>query len=240
MNDYLKSTKMLNYDAREIVELIAARKWASLNDTYDKIGEIYDYVQNAVPLGYNKYDSLTASQVLADGFGQCNTKATLITSLLRAVGVPCRLHGSKVTKEFQRGLMPKLMAKLAPPLILHTWAEVLYDDEWLSLEGVITDKIYLSGLRALFPEQRGRFFDYAVAVDDFSELKVDWRGKATAIQQAAVVEDLGVFDSPDAVYARYSQEYRGGKKFMYENIGRGIMNKRVSDVRKRATERCGN
>ncbi len=47
-------------------------------------------------------------------------------------------------------LMPKLMAKLAAPLILHTWAEVLYDDEWLSLEGVITDKIYLSGLRALF------------------------------------------------------------------------------------------
>ncbi len=172
MNDYLKSTKMLNYDAREIVELIAAQKWASLNDTYDKIGAIYDYVQNAVPLGYNKYDSLTASQVLADGFGQCNTKATLITSLLRAVDVPCRLHGSKVTKEFQRGLMPKLMAKLAPPLILHTWAEVLYDDEWLSLEGVITDKIYLSGLRALFPEQRGRFFDYAVAVDDFQSLKL--------------------------------------------------------------------
>ncbi len=45
--------------------------------------------------------------------------------------------------------------------------------------------------------------------------------------------------SPDALYARYSQEYRGVKKFMYENIGSIIMNKRVSDVRKRATERCG-
>ena len=163
MENYLKNTAMLNYQAPQIADLINKQKWNDLNE-FEKIGAIYDYVQNKILLGYNKYDNLTATQVLADGIGQCNTKATLLMALLRAVGVPCRLHGTKVTKVFQRSLMPKIMAKLAPPLIVHTWAEVYYNGEWLSLEGVITDKAYISGLQKKFPDYNGKFFDYAVAV----------------------------------------------------------------------------
>lgn len=233
MKRFLTDTKMLDYNAREISDLVAAHKWNELTD-YDKIGAIYDFVQNEIPLGYNKYDNLTATQVLADGIGQCNTKATLLMALLRAVGVPCRLHGSRVVKDFQRGLMPTVMAKLAPPRIVHTWAEVFYGGEWLCLEGVITDKAYISGLRSLFPDVTGRFFDYAVAVEDFDKPQIEWHGAATAVQQAAVVEDLGVFDAPDDFYCEYAQAYRGIKKLLYENIGRIIMTKRVARIRKRA------
>ncbi len=231
MEKYLKDTKMLNYKAQEIVGLIDAQNWNSLEE-YSKIGAIYDYVQNNILLGYNKYDNLTATQVLKDGIGQCNTKATLLMALLRAVGVPCRLHGTKVTKVFQRSLMPKIMAKLAPPLIVHTWAEVYYNGEWLSLEGVITDKKYVSGLQKMFPDCKGKFFDYAVAVKDFNNLQIDWKGENTTVQQQAVVKDLGVFDTPDDFYAKYKQEYRGIKKFMYENIGRKIMTKKVAKIRR--------
>lgn len=221
---------MLNYQAQDIVTLISAQNWNNLNE-FDKIGAIYDYVQNKILLGYNKYDNLSATQVLADGIGQCNTKATLLMALLRAVGIPCRLHGTKVTKVFQRSLMPKIMAKLAPPLIVHTWAEVLYNGEWLSLEGVITDRVYISGLQKKFPDYKGKFFDYAVAVKDFSNLQIEWNGENTTVQQQAVVEDLGVFDTPDEFYTEYKQEYRGIKKFMYENIGRKIMTRKVAKVR---------
>ena len=153
-------------------------------------------------------------------------------ALLRAVGVPCRLHGTKVTKVFQRSLMPKIMAKLAPPLIVHTWAEVYYNGEWLSLEGVITDKAYISGLQKKFPDYNGKFFDYAVAVKDFSNLQIDWKGENTTVQQQAVIKDIGVYDTPDDFYAVYKQEYRGIKKFMYENIGRKIMTKKVVKIRR--------
>lgn len=230
MEKYLKNTAMLNYQAQDIVTLISAQNWNNLNE-FDKIGAIYDYVQNKILLGYNKYDNLSATQVLADGIGQCNTKATLLMALLRAVGIPCRLHGTKVTKVFQRSLMPKIMAKLAPPLIVHTWAEVLYNGEWLSLEGVITDRVYISGLQKKFPDYKGKFFDYAVAVKDFSNLQIEWNGENTTVQQQAVVEDLGVFDTPDEFYTEYKQEYRGIKKFMYENIGRKIMTRKVAKVR---------
>ena len=85
MERYLKETKMLNYSAQEIVALMRSRKWNDL-DEYDKIGEIYRFVQNEIVLGYNEFDDLTATQVLTDGYGQCNTKATLLMALLRAVG----------------------------------------------------------------------------------------------------------------------------------------------------------
>lgn len=231
MENYLKNTAMLNYQAPQIADLVNVQKWNDLNE-FEKIGAIYDYVQNKILLGYNKYDNLTATQVLADGIGQCNTKATLLMALLRAVGVPCRLHGTKVTKVFQRSLMPKIMAKLAPPLIVHTWAEVYYNGEWLSLEGVITDKAYISGLQKKFPDYNGKFFDYAVAVKDFSNLQIDWKGENTTVQQQAVIKDLGVYDTPDDFYAVYKQEYRGIKKFIYENIGRKIMTKKVAKIRR--------
>lgn len=230
MKQYLNDTTMLNYCEQEIAELVKAKKWNDF-DEYNKIGAIYDYVQNNILLGYNKCDNLTATQVLAEGIGQCNTKATLLMALLRAVGVPCRLHGAKVTKVFQRGLMPKIMARLAPPLIVHTWVEVYYNGEWLCLEGVITDKAYISGLRQMFPNYKGEFFDYAVAVNDFSNLQIDWRGESTAIQQQAIQVDLGIYDSPDEFYAEYKQEYYGIKKFFYENIGRKIMTNKVAKIR---------
>lgn len=230
MEKYLKETAMLNYHSQDIVDLINSEKWNELN-YYDKIGTIYDFVQNKNLLGYNKYDNLTATRVLNDGIGQCNTKATLLMALLRAVDIPCRLHGTKVTKVFQRSLMPKIMAKLAPPLIVHTWVEVFYNGEWLSLEGVITDKEYIAGLQKLYPEHKGKFFDYAVAVEDFNNLQIDWNGADTTVQQQAVVEDLGIFESPDEFYCKYSQEYHGIKKFLYENIGRKIMTKKVAKIR---------
>lgn len=231
MKNYLKNTAMLNYNNQKITDLVNASKWKDLNE-FDKISAIYDYVQNKILLGYNKHDKLTAIQVLDDGIGQCNTKATLIMALLRAVGVPCRLHGTKVTKVFQRSLMPKIMAKFAPPLIVHTWAEVYYNGEWLSLEGVITDKTYIKGLKKKFPNHKGKFFDYAVAVKDFNHLQIDWTGEDTTVQQQAVVEDLGIFDTPDEFYSKYKQDYCGIKKFLYESFGRKIMTKKVMVIRR--------
>ncbi len=63
MEKYLKETKLLNYRSNEITTLIAERKWNTLNE-FDKIGAIYDYVQNKILLGYNKYDNLAATEVL--------------------------------------------------------------------------------------------------------------------------------------------------------------------------------
>ena len=117
--NYLAKTPMLNYDAAPLQELILTRRWKEL-DVYSRIGAIYDYVRNEILFGYNRSDTLTATEVLADGYGQCNTKATLLMALLRACGIPCRLHGSEVSKGFQRGATSGIISSLAPDVITHT------------------------------------------------------------------------------------------------------------------------
>lgn len=231
-NKYLEATRMLNYNSVKLQNLIQTRRWNTL-DEYDKIKAIYNYVQNEILFGYNREDTLTAEQVLLDGYGQCNTKATLLMALLRGVGIPCRVHGSEVSKEFQRGATSAFIAALAPSLIVHTWAEVLYNGQWLALEGVITDKKYVESIKKKFSYVSGEFKKYAIATNNFEQLSIDWVGKSTYVQNAAVIHDFGVFPNPDTFFSEHTQSWGKVKQFMYANIGRWLMNYNVNKERNR-------
>ena len=88
----LESTGMLDLQDAAITSLIESKGWMNLSE-YERIGAAYDFVRNDISFGYSASDDLTASQVLADGYGQCNTKGTLLMALLRALSIPCRFHG---------------------------------------------------------------------------------------------------------------------------------------------------
>lgn len=231
MDRYLYSSAMLECESREIVNLIQTRKWKELS-RYERIGAVYDFVQNDILFGYNVSDTITATQVLKDGIGQCNTKSTLLMTLLRAVDIPCRLHGSEVTKDFQQGVTSRLIGLLAPKTIIHTWVEVWTEEGWIALEGVITDKQYINALKAMFPNYTGEFRRYAVAVKDFSVIDIKWKGRDTFIQRAAVVKDYGTFETPDDFFMAHPQNVAGLKRILYEKVGRKIMTKRVERIRK--------
>ena len=100
MEKYLKETMMLDYSNEKIQQLIKERKWNEL-DEFECIRDIYNFVRDEILFGYNIDDSLPASKVLADGFGQCNTKGTLFMALLRACNIPCRIHGFMIDKKLQ-------------------------------------------------------------------------------------------------------------------------------------------
>lgn len=232
MKEYLKETKMLNFGMAEITNLIDERGWLKLDD-FNKIGAVYGFVLNEILFGYNTDDTLTATEVLSDGIGQCNTKATLLMALLRGVGIPCRLRGMEVSKDFQKGATSGIISVLAPDRIIHTWVEVYYGGEWLVLEGVITDKEYLNALKKRYNNVTGKFMHYAVATKNLSELSVDWNGKSTFVQSEAVVHDYGIFHSPDEFFAEHTQKFCKIKQFLYSQIGRRLMTKNVDRVRNR-------
>ena len=73
----LVPTKLLNFDAAPLAHLIENRSWRGLSE-YDQIGAAYDFVRNEIAFGYNRADDIPASEVLSDGYGQCNTKGTLL------------------------------------------------------------------------------------------------------------------------------------------------------------------
>ncbi len=110
---YLEATLMLDYHTQSIQKLIKARNWTHLPN-YECIKAIYNFVRDEILFGYNVDDSIPASKVLKDGYGQCNTKGTLFMALLRACGVPCRIHGFTIDKKLQKGAMTGIYIRMLP------------------------------------------------------------------------------------------------------------------------------
>ena len=229
----LKKTKLLDYDDCLIQSLIYERGWRDLPE-YDAIGAVYHFVKDEILFGYNRCDTLTASEVLSDGTGQCNTKSTLLMALLRALGIPCRLHGFTVSKDFQKGATSGIVSFLAPSEIVHTWVEVLFQNRWIVLEGVIIDDGFLQSIKQMYRETKGIFRMYAIAVDDFPNLAVDWTGKDTFIQSKAIVKDFGIFPDPDSFFSKHSQNLGILRTFLYEHIGCKKMTRNINRLRKLA------
>ena len=229
-DQFLKETRMLNYRAESIQNLVEARGWRQLEE-YERIGAVYDFTRNEVLFGYNRSDLLTAEEVLKDGYGQCNTKGTLLMALLRAVGIPCRLHGSAVSKDFQKGATSGLVSVLAPKRVVHTWVEVFHDEKWIALEGVITDEAYVRGVKEKCRDREGAFRGYAISVPDLQSLDLNWKGEDLFVQNTSVVEDYGVFESPDVFFGEHKQTWNKLKDFAYVHYGRKVMNRNVSQIR---------
>jgi len=171
----LAKTNLLDFWHPSIQGLIRARGWTNLPER-ERIGAIYDFVRNEIAFGYNLADDLRASQVLADGIGQCNTKGTLFMALLRAAGVPCRFHGFTIDKALQKGAITGVAYALAPRDIIHSWVEVWFEGRWVELEGFILDKDYLSKLQERFGDEEGAFCGFGAATPDLRTR--GWSGRA--------------------------------------------------------------
>ena len=179
MEKYLKETMMLDYSNEKIQQLIKERKWNEL-DEFECIRDIYNFVRDEILFGYNIDDSLPASKVLADGFGQCNTKGTLFMALLRACNIPCRIHGFMIDKKLQKGAMTGIVYKNAPQKVFHSWVEVYHENQWYELEGYILDIMYLRKLQNKNKKCTGTFCGYGVAIKDFQNPTIDFNRNNTS------------------------------------------------------------
>lgn len=233
MDNYLQQTPLLNFSNPSLGDLVASRGWKDLSE-YDAIGAIHDFVRNEIPFGYNASDDLRASEVLRDGYGQCNTKGTLLMALLRSIGIPCRFHGFTIDKALQRGAIPEPVYRLAPPNIIHSWVEVFHDDRWINLEGFILDVGYLEGVRSLFPDDQGELCGYGVGTDRLQDPEVEWKGRDTYIQKTGINHDFGVFDSPDAFFTEHGANLAGLRRVLFVSVMRHVMNANVARIRRRA------
>lgn len=230
MNRYLKETRLLDYNNSSILELIEKQGWHH-QSTKNKIKNIYNYVRDDIKFGYNVDDNLPSSQVLKDGYGQCNTKGILFMSLLRAVGIPCRFHGFTINKELQKGAITGVWYRIAPKEIVHSWVEVFYNDKWFNLEGFILDIDYLSALQRKNRDCVGSFCGYGVATDSLSNPQIYWDENDTYIQREGINKDFGIYDDPDGFFAKHQQNISFIKRFVYRYIMRHSMNKNVRTIR---------
>lgn len=230
MKNYLQETPMLNYSNKSIQELIERKGWKHL-DEFHRILEIYNFVRDDILFGYNINDNVTASRVLSDGYGQCNTKGTLFMALLRGCQIPCRIHGFTIDKKLQKGAMTGFVYKNAPLNVFHSWVEIYYDGSWYELEGFILDKLYLNQLQKLNSSCTGAFCGYGVAVTDFQNPIIDWNKNNTYIQSEGINQDFGIYDCPDDLLKVHHQDLSKEKTILYRYLGRHLMNRNVKKIR---------
>ena len=230
MKDLLKETALLDFSNLKIRELIEKNRWHNLEPLV-QIRKIYLFVRDEIAFGYNEDDLIPASKVLKDGYGQCNTKATLFMALLRAVGIPCRLHGFTINKKLQKGAMTGIVYIAAPQEIIHSWVEVYYDGIWYNLEGFILDMPYLNALQQKFSLNKGSFCGCGVATNNFKNPVVDFNMNDTYIQKEGIVQDFGLINSPDEFFAEHTQRISNFKRILFKNYGRHKMNENVAKIR---------
>ena len=230
MERYLKETPMLNFSDVNIQHLISDRGWKDI-DIYNRIKQIYNFVRDEILFGYNEDDSISAAEVLSDGYGQCNTKGTLFMALLRGVNVPCRVHGFTIDKKLQKGAMTSIVYKKAPKNIFHSLVEVYLDGVWYELQAFILDKEYLSRLQSINATCIGVFCGYGVAVKDFHNPVIDFERNNTYIQSEGINQDFGIYDCPDDLLKEHHQEMSVFKAFLYRNLGRHLMNRNIRKIR---------
>jgi len=227
---YLTATTILDFNNTAIQRLIAARGWQNLSE-YDRIGAAYDFVRNEILFGYNRADDLAASDVIRDGYGQCNTKGNLLMALLRALNIPCRFHGFTIDNQLQKGAIPQYLFALAPKYILHSWVEVYFDGQWLELEGFILDKTYLQAIQNRRGSHCESYIGYGIATRCLQKPQIDWVGKSTYIQKEGIHVDFGIFDSPDEFYKDHGTNLKGLKRLLFKYFFRHLMNLNLRKIR---------
>ncbi|CAM4514649.1 transglutaminase-like domain-containing protein [Paenibacillus typhae] len=230
MTVLITETKLMNYSHPGIQQLLRDRQWALL-PVKEQILQIYNFVRDEIKFGYNRADVIQASEILQDGYGQCNTKGILFMTLLSAVGIPCRMHGFTIDKELQKGAMKGWYYRLSPQEIIHSWVEVWYKDKWLNIEGFILDIAYLSRLQDKFADCPEGFCGYGAATNNLSNPEVYWDEGNTYIQKEGIVQDFGIFDSPDDFFAVHRQKFGPLREAVFVYIVRHLMNRNVSKIR---------
>ena len=232
MKNYLKETHLLDYNHPKIQQLIAERKWAK-NDEFEIIKQIYNYVKDEIVFGYNSKDEFKASEIFEQGYGQCNTKSTLLMALLRGVGIPTRIHGFLIDKTMQKGALVGLTYLIAPAKVSHTWVEVYYNGNWIALEGVIPDERYYNAVKDKLQKRDGGYYGYAIAVKNNCADNFCFVGKDTYSQSLAITDDVGIFDSPELFFEKCNNTPSPLKQFLFGKILSKRLNKRLLKIRNR-------
>lgn len=228
---YLEPSHLLDYIHPTIEELITSKGWDTIKVKADLIGEVYTFVRDKIAYGYTKSFALPASKILKKGYGNCITKSTLLMALLRAVGIPCRFHAMTIRKVIFRGLLPKFSYKLVIDHPYHAWIEVQYNNKWLAMEGHIVDRPYIAKLQAKFPDYMGSFYGYGIAVLNFRNPDNRWNEDNTYVQNQAIEEDLGIFDTPDDFFTHCPESIAYTRSFRYRAVIRRRLNKSIMAVR---------
>jgi len=133
MDQYLHATFIYDYSDSAIQQFIVDQNVENLSLT-DKAIKLHDAIRDG--WYYNPYkmhfspQSCKASTIFSRNEGHCLDKATLLVTVLRAVGIPARLHLAKVKNHIAVEHIIEIFK--TDVLTPHGYVEVYLNDKWVA------------------------------------------------------------------------------------------------------------
>jgi hypothetical protein len=200
----LEATQLLDYTSSSVIAFKNKALARTAKNPAAQLRALYLAITK-LPLGYNRNDNIPASEVLRDGYGQCNTKTILLMALARSANIPSRVHAYNITKDVQRGRHYAWLVFFMPRTTVFFWPEFFVNGKWLPLEKLVHEKT---------KKWNSCPFDGA-------------RYSLTPVLEETVVEDHGVFASPDTFFEDHSPTVYGWRRIGFWLLGRSLMNKKL-------------
>lgn len=197
----------------------------------EKLERIFLFVRDEIQFGFpQKWDAVKASETLEYKRGYCNTKASLMVALCKAVDIPARIHTGLINIDIMRGIFPSFVFKFLPAAGGHSWVEVKTEDGWQPIDSHINDKaFYTQALKKL--EESGKTTGYSISHNKGSSSCEFNFGEKGFVHMGAVVEDQGTWDD----FSDYmsSDKYIGmnGLQAMLFPIIAKMSNRKISAIR---------
>ena len=131
-----------------------------------------------------------ASQVLIGGVGNCKIKANAQMCLLRAVGIPARLHAARVKTEALKYLYPSWILEKLPKIFIHVWCECYLSNTWIACDATFDKPLFKAMLR------KDPLLGHTTPT-------IDWDGEVgLTLLNLWQVEDVALFASYDEIIQR--------------------------------------
>lgn len=200
----ISPTLLLDYEHPSVVAFRDNALKGVRGSAKAKIKALYNAVTK-LPLGYNRNDDIPASEVLRDGYGQCNTKTILLLALARSTSVSSRLHAYRLSKELQRERHSAWLVMFMPKTTLFFWPEFFIEGVWEPLQRVVHQD-----------EQPWTSCPFDGARYTLEPVQPHW-----------IERDDGTWDSPDAYFAKNPPTVTGWRRLGFALIGRKRMNERL-------------
>lgn len=190
----MRTTENLSDDQHPTIQLKAQQLTLGLVNPLDKLERIFLFVRDEILFGFPpKWDAVKASETLEYKRGYCNTKATLMVALCKAVDILARIHTGLINIEIMRGLFPSFVFLFLPAAGGHSWVEVKMDSHWQPIDSYINDKaFYTQALRKL--EESGKTSAFSISHNKGPSSCEFNFGEKGFVHTGAVVEDHGVWD----------------------------------------------
>lgn len=205
MNQFLKETRLLNYNHSSIQKTVK-KVTHGLTTDREKAVAIHKFVKNEIKFGFGAmFWDYTADEVLSQKVGFCNTKSTLFAAMLRSVGIPTRQHVVGLNSAILDGYF-----STGGKWVDHSWTEVYLDNKWIATDSyIIDDQLYQKASKALKSAQGSPVVGYGIHING----RPDWDGASDGFVQCCpdspsdfimTQEDFGTFQDMEEFYEKHS------------------------------------